>query len=108
MYVKVRVTEIPLYCVYEIDWTRDVEAIPVDAIDSKWKLIVPQPYESVNIARKCNADRRNAIEERNKRVLTEHTGEQFNSNRRLRAVDHAQAVTLLKLKEGTSKKKQKK
>jgi len=96
------------YCVYEIDWTRDVEAIAIDAIDTKWKLINPQRYECVNIARKCNADRKNAIEERNKRVLTEVTGKQFNTDRRLRGVDHVQAVTLLKLRENDSKKKQKK
>ena len=95
------------HCVEEINWTRDVEAIATDDIDIKWKLIVSQPYNSVNIARKCNADRRNEIEERHKRVLTEHTGEQFNSKRKLRGVDHAQAVTLIKLTEGTSKKKQK-
>ncbi len=94
------------YCVEEINWTRDVEAIAIDVIYIKWKLIVSQPYNSVNIARKCDADRRNAIEERNKRVLTEHTGEQFNTKRKLRGVDHAQAVTLIKLSEDTSRKKQ--
>ena len=69
--------------------------------------IVPQPYPSANIARKNNADRKYATEESNKRVITEATGEKFNTKRKLRPIDHALAKILIKINEGSSSERSK-
>jgi hypothetical protein len=91
------------YCVVEIDFDNIVvKFVELASIHAKWWVIDRQPYPSVTIARKTNADRKNLTEETNKRAITQATGELFNTKRKLRPIDHALAKTLIKINEGSS------